>query len=350
MVPCKTLIVLLFLVLSNAENRVIQVPVADLRAIPQVQPLTYACCDDYQQTQVLFGECVSVLDQTSDGWLQVEVPDQAYYNTTTKQFVPYPGYLLTNQTVPQTSNYKCDTNAFNLAVNQLQIPVYQRACVPGCLGSDILLYLSIGTKLQKANVDGPSSDWISILLPSGQVGWVLASDVNQITISFSVSSKLVSNIVNTAHQLLGWVYFWGGRSAYDPRSSQQLTGVDCSGLTGLSHQTHGIILPRDASGQFYGSHHGPQVPIQTGTLFFFAGVSGSITHVMLYVGDGYIIESTTSDNSNSTRLYPVQSYYGVPVQNLTYGMQVGTSTLYWGEIGRAVQQECRDRSRMPSSA
>jgi len=66
-------------------------------------------------------------------------------------------------------------------------------------------------------------------------------------------------------------------------------------------------------------------------LFFFASTSGSITHVMLYIGNGYIIESTTSDDSNSTRLYPVQSRYGLPVQDLQYGMQVGTSTLYWGD-------------------
>eukprot|EP00456_Euglypha_rotunda_P069440 TRINITY_DN61113_c0_g1_i2.p1 TRINITY_DN61113_c0_g1~~TRINITY_DN61113_c0_g1_i2.p1 ORF type:complete len:121 (-),score=16.33 TRINITY_DN61113_c0_g1_i2:11-322(-) len=32
------------------------------------------------------------------------------------------------------------------------------------------------------------------------------------------------------------------------------------------------------------------------------------------------------------------------------GIPIGKLSLYTAEIGRAVQQECRDRSRMPSSA
>jgi len=251
---------------------VVQVPVADLRSIPQAQPLTFQCCDDYQQTQVLFGECVSVLSE-SNGWVQVEVPDQPYYNKTTQTFVSYPGYLEYNQTTPLVKGnaYNCDnSSAFTLVVNQLNVPIYQRACVPGCLGEDILLYVSIGTKLQAADMVGPSSDWISIRLPSGSVGWILSNDVNLISISYSVSkdSEMITNIINTAHSMLGWVYFWGGRSAYNPRSKSQLTGVDCSGLTGISYQTHGILLPRDADGQFYGSNHGPDVSIDAGTFLF----------------------------------------------------------------------------------
>jgi len=282
--------------------------------------------------QVFYGDCVSLLNE-SDDWSQVEVPSQLYYNVSTKVFVPYPGYLLSSQLVTVPEKYNCDQiSAFTLVTNQLEVPIYQRACVPGCLGSDILLYLSIGTRLQPANVTGPSSDWISILLSTGGIGWILGSDVNtDVIITTTVTKDVIPDIINTAHQLLGWVYFWGGRSAYDPRATSQLTGVDCSGLTGISHQTHGVILPRDASGQFYGSNHGPNVPIKDGTLFFFQSSSGSITHVMLYVGNGYIIESTTSNDANSTRLYPVEERYGVPVQHLKYGMTVGSSTLYWGD-------------------
>eukprot|EP00456_Euglypha_rotunda_P046738 TRINITY_DN37234_c0_g1_i9.p3 TRINITY_DN37234_c0_g1~~TRINITY_DN37234_c0_g1_i9.p3 ORF type:complete len:102 (-),score=24.92 TRINITY_DN37234_c0_g1_i9:10-315(-) len=52
---------------------------------------------------------------------------------------------------------------------------------------------------------------------------------------------------------------------------------------------------------------------------------------------------------------------GVPLIQVSHGAGLGGNSLqhgfalhsnveYWDEIGRAVQQECRDRSRMPSSA
>eukprot|EP00456_Euglypha_rotunda_P066982 TRINITY_DN57846_c0_g1_i4.p1 TRINITY_DN57846_c0_g1~~TRINITY_DN57846_c0_g1_i4.p1 ORF type:complete len:102 (+),score=9.69 TRINITY_DN57846_c0_g1_i4:231-536(+) len=39
-----------------------------------------------------------------------------------------------------------------------------------------------------------------------------------------------------------------------------------------------------------------------------------------------------------------------PGANLLLALVAGTALLFLPEIGRAVQQECRDRSRMPSSA
>jgi len=327
-----SLVILIFFCLSSAQDtsfRVITVPVADLRSIPQVLPNTYEE-DSYQQTQVLWGECVNVLAPNGSDWLQVEVPDQAYLNGS--NFVPYPGYVQTVQTMIPKGNYSCDVRSFNLVANKVEVPIYKRACVPGCLASDILVFVSIGTKLQQANETGPSSDWISIKLPSGEVGWVLKSDINAVVISMTVPQNRVAGIISVAHQLLGWVYFWGGRSAYNPRSVEQLTGLDCSGLTGISYQTNGVILPRDAHGQYIASTHGANVTIKDATLFFFANSNDHVTHVMLNVGNGFLIESTTSNNDNATRLYPIQDRFGAPVEKLQYGMKVGTSTLYWGDF------------------
>jgi len=312
-----------------AQYRFVTIPAIDLRSEMQPSPTDFSCCDPYQQTQLLFGECVKVIQDVGD-WTQVEVEDQLWLSNGT--FLPYPGYVLSSQLQAIKGNYRCDNpSSFNLVTNKLETPLYRRACIPGCITGDILTYLSIGTRLQQANVTAGGIDWISVTLGDGSIAWVLKADVNFYVTSKSVPSDRVQSIVATAHDLLGWVYFWGGRSAYDPRSMNQLTGVDCSGLVGISHLTNGVLLPRDADGQFYGSNHGDNVPIATGTLFFFADSSSHVDHVMLYVGDGYLIESTTSNNANATRIYPVQDRFGAPVEDLVYGMKVGSSILWWGD-------------------
>jgi len=77
-------------------------------------------------------------------------------------------------------------------------------------------------------------------------------------------------LVDTSKQMLGWYYFWGGRSAFIEElwdSKTVLTGVDCSGmyfplslssflrimklgLVGTVYRTQGILLPRDAQPMF----------------------------------------------------------------------------------------------------
>ena len=51
---------------------------------------------------------------------------------------------------------------------------------------------------------------------------------------------------------------------------------------------------------------------------------------------------------------PSDRYYGAQTARSLIHFDIGTETMpreiIRGKIGRAVQQECRDRSRMPSSA
>jgi len=54
------------------------------------------------------------------------------------------------------------------------------------------------------------------------------------------SSLTGESIVQTAKQLLGVPYLWGGTST---------KGMDCSGFTKQVYFMHGIILARDASQQ-----------------------------------------------------------------------------------------------------
>jgi len=322
---------------AYAEWRVLNVPVADLRAIPQLLPLSYDD-DSNEQTQVLFGECLTLIATNSTDWLQVEVPDQTLLINDTK-FVPYPGFIETQQIIIPSGNYTCDKKeAFNLVINKRDVAIYKKSCDPiGCTSVDILLFLSMGTRLQQGNLTSAYGDYLSINLPNGNVGWVARVNVNFYIARDLLPTNRVKSLIETAYQVLGWVYFFGGRSSYDPRSIGQLTGIDCSGLVGLTYQTHGVILPRDANGQWYGSNHGPNVTIQDGTIFFFASSTTNwVHHAMLYIGNGYLIESnsgsTYPSSFNGTRLMPIETYFGVPVEKLQYGMKIGTSNvLYWGD-------------------
>ena len=94
--------------------------------------------------------------------------------------------------------------------------------------------------------------WAQVVLPSGTKGWVLKNTVQPLGERINIrkgdtSDQLVSDekmeaIIESAHQLLGVPYFWGGMSA---------KGVDCSGLVRISAIMNGVFLPRNASQQIY---------------------------------------------------------------------------------------------------
>jgi len=324
----------LFFWVSCGEWRAVIVPVADLRTIPELLPLSYEL-NAHEDSQVLWGDCINVIASNGSDWLQVQV--SAQYKLVNGSFVPYPGFIQTMQTTPLKGNYSCNNSeSFNLVTNSVEVPIYKKTCEPiGCLGNDLIAFLSIGTRLQQASIQSVTSDWISINLPTGGVGWVARSHINFYVAANKVPQSRISDIIALAHQFVGWIYFGGGRSAWNVRSVGQLTGVDCSGLTGLVYQTNGVIIPRDSGGQYFASRHGPKIPVTDGGLFFFAwAANDTVHHVMLNAGNGYIIESHSSDDGteNSTRYYPIQDRFGVPVEKLVYGMKVDAdSVLYWGD-------------------
>jgi gamma-D-glutamyl-L-lysine dipeptidyl-peptidase len=94
--------------------------------------------------------------------------------------------------------------------------------------------------------------------------------------------------------MLGWVYFWGGFSAYHPKYIEEeklITGVDCSGLVGLSYNVNNLNIPRDSHDQFVKSKNITFPNFKKGDLFFMAnqGRPDRITHVILLLIDSKII-------------------------------------------------------------
>jgi gamma-D-glutamyl-L-lysine dipeptidyl-peptidase len=95
-------------------------------------------------------------------------------------------------------------------------------------------------------------------------------------------------VIESARQLLGAPYLWGGKSSL---------GVDCSGLMQVAFAAQGLFLPRDASQQIYlGKLTGTRwfrAGIQRGDTLYFLGPRGNIAHTGIYLGHGEYLEATT---------------------------------------------------------
>ncbi len=104
-----------------------------------------------------------------------------------------------------------------------------------------------------------------------------------------------SGIINSARSRLGTPYAWGG-GGYDNYASrgtgkgtENVVGVDCSGLTSWVYSQYGIRLPRTSQGQT-AKTMGVRTTIanaRPGDLIGFP--SGG--HVAIYAGNGQMIES-----------------------------------------------------------
>jgi hypothetical protein len=100
---------------------------------------------------------------------------------------------------------------------------------------------------------------------------------------------------------VGKPYVWG---ATGPET------YDCSGLIMRAFQSAGINLPRVSRQQFYSGGHVPVAQAQPGDLLFYAtdpSDPATIHHVVLYMGDGSMVEAPYS--GEQVRVQPVPWTY-----------------------------------------
>ena len=100
------------------------------------------------------------------------------------------------------------------------------------------------------------------------------------------ASALGAQIAAAAEQYIGCSYAWGG--------SSPSTGFDCSGLVYYLYGQSGVTLQRVAQDMY--NQNGVAVSyseIQPGDLLFFGYSEDCVTHVAIYVGNGYMIHSST---------------------------------------------------------
>jgi cell wall-associated NlpC family hydrolase len=252
------------------------VPVANLRREPEQSALNYESSDPLQESQLLYGELVELLEKQGDWWRVCALEQSRWCRDA--GWTGYPGWIHSSQ-VSSRAQWWNPT----LTVNELWTDV--------SILNGTKLSLSLGTRLERVAQSGAGDKYLVQLL-NGAKGYVKAS---------AVSSQCVYSadaMIAMGKQLLGHPYLWGGRSIYRPDAQIPLTGLDCSGLTQLLFRTQGIDIPRDAHDQYLKCDRIEQAALQLGDLVFTTNPQNParMGHVMLYIGDGQVLEAARSFN------------------------------------------------------
>ncbi|NLH39251.1 MAG: hypothetical protein GX445_04220 [Elusimicrobia bacterium] len=130
-------------------------------------------------------------------------------------------------------------------------------------------------------------------------------------------------VIEKARDFIGTVYYWGGRTS---------DKLDCSGLTSLIHKIYGYTIPRDANDQFiYSKKIKTFNELKLGDLIFSTKENSDfVDHVMLYSGDGNIIEATKE--CNCVREIPFLQKFEIDLKNVIYGKKINGKKIYFGRF------------------
>ena len=225
-------------------------------------------------TQALMGTPVKILDKRG-GWLLVQTPDS------------YTGW---------TDDPAAELNEEEIAAwkgSERLIYTGHTGVITDSRGetvSDIVF----GVILVKTGARG---DYWTVALPDGRTGEVNKREAEDFA-KWSESATIEpQRLIRFARTFTGSPYLWGGTST---------KGVDCSGFTKTIYYYGGVIMPRDASGQFrYGEEVSIEKPLETlapGDLLYFGRIRDGkprITHTGMYIGDTEFIHSSGMVKVNS---------------------------------------------------
>jgi cell wall-associated NlpC family hydrolase len=355
---------------------VVTAPVANLRKEPVEASFEYVC-DDLQETQLLYNECLLYKDETED-WYYVEAVEQQKA-TPQGDWRGYPGWI------QKTSIMLIDTlPVFNAVVKHMQAIISKDPSEKA--GS--LFTASIGTRL--VTEDGGNNDYYKTTMTDGQQGWIRKDDVN-IPAPVADTECLRKNIIETVKLFLGMPYLWGGRSAYVPsevlgtgykaqgagaqredgrdtlrhatggqameaealasnlqprtlnieqsatpledRPRTVLTGVDCSSLTNLAYRINWLDIPRDAHDQWSASTEIAYDTIEPADMIFVSAEEAhdKITHVMMYLTGEEFIEALETGSVVTVNTF--KNKFDVTLREAArQGFIVNKRKIYFGSI------------------
>jgi len=227
-----------------------------------------------QSTQALMGTPVRILNK-SGGWYLVQTPDS------------YTGW---------TDNDLAELSDEELAAwkgSNRMIYLGHTGVITDSKGetvSDIVF----GAILVS---NGTHGDKYTVVLPDGRAGEIKKSEASDFRVWAESASTEPQGLIRFAKLFTGAPYLWGGTS---PK------GVDCSGFTKTIYYFGGVIMTRDASGQFrYGDEVSIENPCESlapGDLLYFGRVRDGkprITHTGMYIGDTEFIHSSGMVKVNS---------------------------------------------------
>lgn len=257
---------------------VVGVPAADLRRKPKE--------DGELASQLVYGERVRALRAKGD-WVEVEALEQEAH-LPAKEWHPYRGW-----TTAAALRWPPELEGDALVR-------VKRAEARAEDGNPVELPLGA-----RVNVEVWNGEGASVRLLDGRLAEARAAELRQAGLPADRG-----RILQTARQLLGGPYVWGGRSP---------AGVDCSGLASLSYRSEGLDLPRDAHEQFLRAQPLKRWALKPADLIFLSkpGKKAPITHVMLYAGSDAILEARQS--AGKTLETSFRERFGKPLAEIEWG-------------------------------
>ena len=249
---------------------VVNVSVANLRRNPSVAAELI--------DQVIMGDELKILKKVRNRWYLVQT-DYDYLGWIT-------GYSI-EQKLADSGWF---TNSMG-KVMTLNSYIYSEPNTESELICDVVINSNI-------SVINKSRKWTNARLPDGREGYILNTDIELITNESKEIS--IDELLNTANNMLGFPYLWGGNSS---------KMNDCSGFTQTVFLANGIRLPRDARQQaLIGKtveYDSTFQDVKPGDLLFFGSDDG-ITHVGISLGgylfihqDGFVMINSLNKNTDN---------------------------------------------------
>lgn len=250
---------------TETPNGIVILSVGNIRSKPgHAQELS---------TQTLMGTPLRLLEKRG-GWIRVQTPDLYIGWTEDDTFIRVTDAEL--KTWIESEKVVFTENAGLLFENA----DLKSAIVTDVSGGNIFKKIKTG------------KNFTQVALADGRTGWIPNASIQDFVQWKNKSYPNAQELLATASRFMGVPYLWGGTS---------FKGVDCSGFTKMAFFSHGIQLPRDASQQVFAG-----TPVETdttltnlepGDLLFFGDHATEtkpekVTHVGIYMGDGYMIHSS----------------------------------------------------------
>ena len=223
-------------------------------------------------SQLLFGMPVKVLDKSED-WFRIQAADG------------YIGWVCGSIKRLNRRELQARLAKPAIIITCQYAKSYSKADIHSQSVSDVV----IGNIL---TLDGEEDNFYKVIYPDGRVAFIDKQNAQEVDSWLHGIELTGKSIINTAKQLMGVPYVWGGTSS---------KGLDCSGFTKTAYWLHGIIIPRDASQQVLCGveidSEGDFEKVQKGDLLFFgtkaSDESGKekVVHVGIYIGNKQFIHA-----------------------------------------------------------
>lgn len=242
---------------------------ATIEVLQVSQPVINAYADPSQQaevvTQAIYGEPAEILTKSGD-WLEVAFPDQSHYS----------GWI------PAATLSSTQVNPTDLPRRRIVTAPTATVHAAPQESAKVLKQLQLGSLVDDLGAQGV---WTEVRLARGGSGYVWSDHMAAHNPENSPSVPAYA-IADTAKQLLGQPYLWGGMTT---------DGVDCSGFIHTVFKTHGIRLHRDADQQFFNDGFPVERnTLQVGDLVFFETYAPGPSHVGIFLGNDQFIQAGSS--------------------------------------------------------